>query len=914
MTLMVRYLPLSAMQVRRLTLPLAVVVVAMAVIVPSTTSAADALPGSAGIDTSLPLTDSKRTERGRGLFSGLEVTVNQTGNLVNQAVSVTWTGGTRTQSAGGGVVFGEHFLQMFQCWGEDDGQIPDQPGPPPEQCQQGATDGVYGGRSPNPVSQSASSRQISHRRDPAFDPGLGTLQEPSGTVWKPFRAVDGTEVPYSTADVEAFRPNSNGDFWLNPYYDITTTNEVAGSRTTSAGTGAELFELDTGIESSGLGCGQSVQKLADGSTKIPKCWLVIVPRGTTADENEGRILDPNFGVSTSPLGPKSWKNRIAFPLEFNPVGSSCPISADQRVIGGTEMSAPAVISWQPALCATPGLSPYAYNAVGDGRARQQLLSGGFGAPGMAVMSRPIPPDSLRPSDPIVYAPLTLSGTVIGFNVERITESNFVGGRPPPEVLSAADELLAVRVAQLNLTPRLVAKLLTQSYRLQVEMLGSKPPYSWSPKNPPHLEADPDFLQFNPEFELLRADSKNMSGLVTPDRTSDAALQVWEWILADPEARTWLAGTPDPWGMNVNPVYSTSPLLNPLGASFGDPLPDSYPKGDPYCYQGPDLVNGTLTTTPPPLCGPDWLPYAQSLRSSARTTRAAADGARIELNSSAISPDQVYKSEPPQLLGSRSILSITDTPSASQFGVQMARLSRAGDNGADRSFIAPDEAGLSTGGKALTARDVPDFLEPKPSQAPPGGYPLTVLTYGAVAPLSLDATARKEYAAFVDYAAGPGQVRGYEYGKLPVGYQPLTEPLQAQARAAAGKIRDLKPEVVEEPAPDDEPGSQDSPAASGPGAAAGELDDAPDQVLPGPGIQLPAPSAAGAPLAEKDKGTLGRVVDAVATPLYKLGATRYALPLLVVVSLLAALGALEITKRRSRWTSAAPPPLNEPDTA
>jgi len=43
-------------------------------------------------------------------------------------------------------------------------------------------------------------------------------------------------------------------------------------------------------------------------------------------------------------------------------------------------------------------------------------------------------------------------------------------------------------------------------------------------------------------------------------TSDAATEVWKWILADPEARAWLDGTPDN-GMVVNPLYSMNPKQN-----------------------------------------------------------------------------------------------------------------------------------------------------------------------------------------------------------------------------------------------------------------------------------------------------------------------------------------------------------------
>lgn len=859
------------------------------------TWAADAVPGSAGTDTSLPLTDSKLTVSGRGGFSELKVTVNQTKNLSNQAVSVTWTGGVPTKK--GRKIFGEHFLQMFQCWGDDDGSNPENPGPPPEQCQQGATDGVDQGRPANVslFEPLALTRYISQRGSPSFDPAQGSLDARSGFVAKPFRAVDGTVVAQPVDS--SFNANlGGGNYWLNPYFNVITTNEIPGARTAPDGTGAELLEATTGLESTGLGCGQSVQKQADGSTKVPRCWIVVVPRGSAADENEGTAAEFDASVATSPLAPSAWKNRIAFPLEFNPVDSSCPLAAEQRRIVGSELFSAAVASWQPALCATPGLSPYAYGSISDSRARQQLLSGGPGAPGMAVVSRPLDPSTVDAKNPVMYSPLALSGTVIGFNVERIPKEPVT----PEGGVTAEGELAGVRVAQLNLTPRLVAKLLTQSYRSQVEIGQSKPPYEWSTKNPRHLFQDPDFLQFNPEFDLLRIGfERNVGGLVVGGPNSDAAQQVWEWVFSDPEARAWLAGTPDAWEMRVNPIYSTSPSVNPQGTSFGDPLPDSYPKSDPYCYQAPKVGE----VTPPPLCGLDWLPYTQGMRDSARTTRAVNDGAKIVADPSAISSDRVYKIDGPQTLGSRSILSITDTASAAQYGVQMARLSRAGDNGADRTFIAADGAGLAAGVQAMVAKAVPGFLEPNPATAPPGAYPLTALTYAVVTPLVLDATARNEYAAFVDYAAGPGQIPGFQYGQLPPGYEPLPDGLRAVGKRAAATIRELTaPAETQEaggpsenqsagspqqvPSTPDGPRAEDRPADPSPTGSAG----------PGAGIALP-----GAPIrAEKPPAN---VVEAIAerllTPIYKLAATRYALPILVVVAVLSGLGALELTKRRPR---------------
>ena len=742
--------------------------------------AADPVAGSQGTDTSLPLTDSALTVNGRGANSGLAITVNQTAKLNNQAVSVTWAGGAPTIQGPGR--FGANYLQIMQCWGDDDGTVPENPGPSPEQCVQGAAAGVYGGLTGAAIPGGfAASRIISRSTWPGFDPAVGYLDVVSTNVWRSFRGVGGTEVKSHTDP--AFNPSVvGGNFWLNPFFNIITTNEIPGGATGLDGRGAELFEVQTGVQASGLGCGQKVQPAGDGSKKVPLCWLVVVPRGTPAQENVGTPFEDSadqFGVMSSPLSTTAWRNRIAIPLEFNPVDSPCSLADEERRLSGSELALPAVASWQPSLCLTAGLPPYSYASIGDATARQQLSSNAPGAPGMVVVSRPLTTFS-DPKKPLVYAPVSVSGLVIGFNIER---------NPTPDAPPAAQQLAGVRIAELNLTPRLVAKLLTQSYRQQVSIIAA-PDYPWMAGNPGHMGADPDFIQFNPEFGQLQiADSRTFSGLQLPAGNSDAARQVWEWVLADPEARAWLDGAPDQWGMKVNPVYATSAAANTTGSAFGEPVPNAFPKSDPYCYQAAARGPGK-SVVPPPLCGTDWMPYARGLADSARIGRIAFDGAKIVENTFAQTSSTVWSRDTPQYLGRRSMLTLTDTPSAAQFGLQTARLSRAGDNGGSRTFLAPDAATMSAGVASMGPVTEPTVLEPQPTAVAPGAYPLTALTYAAISPLSLDAKARSEYASFIEYAAGPGQVPGLELGQLPRGYAPLPSGLQAQALAAAIQIRTL----------------------------------------------------------------------------------------------------------------------------
>lgn len=854
------------------------------------------LPGSQGTDTSLAATDSQVTVKGRGPYADLAITVNQTKNLTSQATSITWTGGTPTVPGPGR--FGNQYLQIMQCWGDDDGSNPDNPGPPPEQCEQGAVAGIYGGLPGGLYPAGFTLSRVVSRSDWAnFNPTVGHLDTRTTNVWLPFRSVGGTVV-----DVQS-DPNFNpsvvgGNFWLNPYFNIITTNEIAGAVTGPNGEGAELFQVLTGVQSSGLGCGQRSQPVPGGAAKVPQCWIVVVPRGSAADENVGTPFATNasqFGVATSPLAPSAWQHRIAIPIEFNPVDSPCSLAKEERRIVGSELALPAVANWQPALCTGAGLPPYSYAPVSDASARQQLAAHAPGGPGMIAVSRPLAAESISATNPVVYSPLSASGLVVGFNVERNPNLQ----APPAEL-----QLEGVRVADMNLTPRLVAKLLTQSYTQQVSIV-EPPKYPWLATNPAHLGLDPEFIKFNPEFSLLQiADGRTFSGLQLPAGNSDAAQQVWEWLLADPEASAWLSGVPDEWGMTVNPVYSTTTAANPTGIAFGDPIPNSFPKSDPYCFQAAPFGPGN-SIVPSLLCGTDWMPYKNGLAESAFVSRVAFDGAKIVQNPFAQTQNEVWTKDIPQFLGRRSMLSLTDTPSAAQYGLQVARLSRAGDNTDNRAFVAPDSAGIAAGVESMVPRDVPSVREPTPTAVAPGAYPLSTMTYVATMPLTLDTKARSDYAAFIEYATGAGQVPGLELGQLPRGYAPLSQSLKTQALGAAALVRNL----VAAPAGPDPQTTVPTTTRPRPQRPSSTLPSVPDTTPTTVVVETPTTTTAPGDPADVPKPTTPSVV----TPIVGLAGSRFAVPGLAVMALGSALGVLEITKRPRRKLTPDPEPEQDADT-
>ena len=84
-----------------------------------TTTAGGGLGGTAGTDIALPNTSSCQTVTlSGGEFSGLQITLDQTQDLTNQAISVSWTGATPS-TVTDGFDLDDNYLQLMQCWGDD---------------------------------------------------------------------------------------------------------------------------------------------------------------------------------------------------------------------------------------------------------------------------------------------------------------------------------------------------------------------------------------------------------------------------------------------------------------------------------------------------------------------------------------------------------------------------------------------------------------------------------------------------------------------------------------------------------------------------------------------------------------------------------------------------------------------------
>ena len=259
---------------------------------------------------------------GRGDFADVAFTVNQTRNLTNQAVSLTWTGGEPTAAAGR--ASSENYLQIMQCWGDDDGTNPENPGPPPEQCVYGARRGAYGGRRPRPPAPATEtiSRIVSFGSGRTLRPLDGCPIPTNGFIWRPFRAVDGTVV------------NAQYDTDFNPQLGWRqllaepVLRRRHDQRARPAPHPAQRHRLRPvrgqhrrrvlGPRLRPAPASGRTARSAPRSAGWSSC-LVAPPR----TENVGTPYDRRrqFGVMTSPLVRQAWENRIAIPLEFNSVDS-----------------------------------------------------------------------------------------------------------------------------------------------------------------------------------------------------------------------------------------------------------------------------------------------------------------------------------------------------------------------------------------------------------------------------------------------------------------------------------------------------------------------------------------------------------------------------------------------------------------
>lgn len=665
------------------------------------------------------------------------VTVSQTRNLINQTVSVAWTGLPQTQSASKGLE-AVNGVAILQCWGAD---------PTRDHCW--PWNHYLGGF-----------QDFSATDDPEeTEPWIGYRRSAAAP---PFTTADGKRYPKGIADA--------------PDYSALAPNEVLGE-TAPDGTGTAKFEVRDRNQLRSLGC-------AAGKP----CSLVVIPvinplhdGGAAADYSDTNAY---FGMQ---LSATNWNRRAVIPLDFAPQGAACPAANASLQITTSEVSENMVRRWQPRLCSVGvgGVAVAAAVTTLPDRSTRESIGNGLGD--LAYVARPVPTTG------VVYAPLAGAGVVIAFNL-----TNPDTGRP---------------FTRLNISPRIMAKLLTQSYCGVVCGEGSYPgdpnvAHARRPLNPSDLARDPELLALNPQLVTgTGADRRSLVYGANPPEVSfsdsDIFYRLTQWINADPAARAWLDGKPDEFGMTVNRTFLrwALPLDGPV-------------KRDDYVLPRPIPDCGVATC---PYGGFNYLDlqnqFAPNMSTAASNVlQGWTSGTTVSRFDPLGNLTGFGRVDPSTLPGtSRFILGVVSSAQAGAYGLDTAAIP-----GPDGTYVTPTRAALSAAVAAATKDPRTGMWSVRPGAGGAKAYPLTLIEHAVAKNTGLTREVAAAGSAFVRYAATDGQVVGTDLGQLPAGYVPVTAQMDRQAVDAAAVIAAAatKPTTTPTPTPTPTiPGGTARPAPS-----------------------------------------------------------------------------------------------------
>jgi len=604
------------------------------------------------------------------------------------------------------------------------------------------------------------------------------------THWLPFVAADGVVYPTggTTPACGAQAPEGSPGNAVPPL----PSNTIYAT-TDTAGRGSASFEVRSSATNSSLGCSETVA-----------CSLVMVPiEGVSCDarligqDSLGalsgvdalracrktgdfapgqRLFNPaaqaaagGGEASLSVEGTywwsaSNWRNRISVPLSLLPAGNFCDIR-DKRTpvdVYGSELLAEATQSWAPKFCSDPSLFHFRHARIGEPTAKNLLTQGTVDA---AFISAPPPGGYLVPT---VNAPVALTSFAIGFSVDG------QDGQARHD---------------LKLTPRLLAKLLTNSY----PGFTSTRDYEFAiSHNPLNITYDPEFQGLNPGVPLSANPFFGPAAATLTYLASDSDVMgaLTAYISADPEARSWLDGRPDPWGAVVNPAYRGIGLPTEswrLRDTFIDRVLADATDESHSCYHDNPTPTGTLLSAP-----------VSALSAISPVVRYASPTSLTQclvLTTSTDGTKRTYGLKPfgPEPAGSRFVLGLVSTADAELFGLPTAALqtqilptaAARFTDATGRSFVTPSDASL----RAAVSYLVPSATTgtwPVPystlhtSPGAVGAYPGTMVVYAAVPTTGLAPTTAADLAKLLRFAATDGQIPGTAIAQLPAGYLPMTQ--------------------------------------------------------------------------------------------------------------------------------------------
>ncbi len=530
------------------------------------------------------------------------------------------------------------------------------------------------------------------------------------------------------------------------------------------GRGSTDFDVWTGQENASLGCSETVPcslvavpimgiSCDPSASKLPpadrptgsayaKAKALCEEKGAFAP---GSIVNPPQGgddltVSGSLWWSASnWRNRIVVPLSFAVPASACDVVSSKNTVDiyGSELLVQASGQWAPHFCLNRKLFSFVHVQTGEPEARNLVAQGSSQA---AFTSDPQPGGYGKP---VVSAPTAVTGFAISYVIDG------ANGQP---------------YTDLKLTPLLLAKLLTESYPAQLPMQEEDKALSHNPLN---ITLDPQFIKLNPGITQGVGATEAASELMAISSDSDVIEALTTYINDNKQARAWLNGKPDPYGMVVNPAYKGIKLPVdqwPLLSSF---IPKTWYESD---------NNNCLYNDP--------VPYLPLVAAPLDTLEDVSESMQFDIANSTtvcsqvdgLDSDEKLVAEGPQTAGYRFMIGITPLADDARYQLRAAALETTPNH-----FVTPTDASLEAATKLFKPNEktgtwpVPyEQLSNAKTSGAAGAYPGTMVVYTAIPTAGVPAADAQDLSEFLRFAASSGQTPGLGVGQLPPGYLPMTK--------------------------------------------------------------------------------------------------------------------------------------------
>ena len=321
-------------------------------------------------------------------------------------------------------------------------------------------------------------------RSGTVSPGVDLSNEVVNVSWSGFRPTTQQNV-YTVIVMQCkANPVSLDDcFSADPFPNLSNGNRLLDS-TAADGTGSGQFEVRPASNLPQLGC----------SATNP-CSILVY-------ENDALPIQAG-GLPAA---------RVVIPITFAPSQADCPAINDFDVrVDGSATSAGLFYAWAAQICQGDSSVVLDYTETSSTTGRENFLSGliDFGVTALPATEEELShhPDHREYS----YAPVAASAVVVAYNL--------------------TDPFTGLRVENLVVSPRLVARLVTNS---SVET----------------FVRDRELLNINP---TVRFPTNGMNPILIRAERNAATTILTSWMSADPEAQKFLADA-DTWRVRLNSAY------------------------------------------------------------------------------------------------------------------------------------------------------------------------------------------------------------------------------------------------------------------------------------------------------------------------------------------------------------------------